>query len=272
MPDGAEVAFGSNPNDPTDLRTEVVIDGRAAVVNGPIRLNSLTLRNGAVLTTGASTASSTSLLQLELTGTLTIDATSGIDVSGRGFLGGLTGVNTDTAGRTAGNVAGSTGRSGASHGGVGGVGIVNNPNAAAAVYDDVRAPSQPGGGGATACGVGNNNGGGVVRLTAKTVQLDGTIASDGASSGNGCSGGGAGGSIALTVGTLTGGGSIHANGGTVPGGGNGTGGGGGGRIAVVYDSASGFALDQHRGARWQRRRRTARPGRSSSNTAARSAS
>ena len=241
MPDGAEVAFGSNPNDPTDLRTEVLIDGRAATVNGLIRLNSLTLRNGAVLTTGASTSSGTSLLQLELTGTLTIDATSGIDLSGKGFLGGLTGTNTDAAGRTAGNRPGSTGRSGASHGGVGGVGVVNNPNATAAVYDDVRMPSQPGGGGATACGVGNNNGGGVVRVTAKTVQLDGTIASDGASSGNGCSGGGAGGSIALTVGTLTGGGSIHANGGTVPGGGSGTGGGGGGRIAVVYDNASGFA-------------------------------
>jgi hypothetical protein len=242
MNDGAEVAFGSNPNDPNDLRTEVVLDGRTASVTGVIRLNSLTLRNGAVLTQAPSTATTNARLELEMGGTLTIDATSRIDASGRGLLGGLTGANTETAGRTAGNVAGSTGRSGGSHGGLGALGTANNPNMVAAVYDDARDPIQSGAGGATACGVGNNSGGGVVRITASTLQLDGMIAADGASSGNGCAGGGAGGSVKVEVKTLKGGGSIHANGGSVPGGGNSTGGGGGGRIAVLYDNATMFTL------------------------------
>ena len=218
----------------------LVIDGALVSVSS-MHPAALTLQNGAVLTQPGATTTSVPRLELQV-GILTVDASSKIDVSGRGLLGGLTGTNPDAAGRTEGNVAGSTGRSGGSHGGLGGEGFVNDPNVAAAVYDDVRDPNEPGGGGATACPPGNNNGGGVLRLTATTVQLDGVIAADGAGSQNGCAGGGAGGSIALAVGTLKGGGSMHANGGSVPGGGNGTGGGGGGRVAVVYDNAAMFTL------------------------------
>ena len=183
-------------------------------------------------------------LELGVTGTLQVDATSRIDASGRGFLGGLTGDNASSTGRTLGNTTtgGSTGRSGGSHGGLGGLGTINDPNSAAAVYGDQHDPNEPGAGGAAACGPGNNSGGGVVRITAGTVQLNGVVAADGASSGNGCAGGGAGGSLKLQVGTLSGTGNLHANGGSAPGGGNDTGGGGGGRVAVLYTNAASFTL------------------------------
>ena len=203
---------------------------------------SLMLVNGALLTHPGATTTSVPRLDLHV-GTLSIDVQSSIDVTGRGFLGGLTADNTDPAGRTFGNVAGSTGRSGGSHGGPGGLGFINDPNVAGAVYDDFRAPTQAGGGGATACGGGNNNGGGIVHITADALQLDGLVTADGASTASGCSGGGAGGSVRLEVGTLSGAGSIRADGGSVPGGGNDTGGGGGGRVAIVYGTNSGFKLD-----------------------------
>ncbi|MBI3783118.1 MAG: Ig-like domain-containing protein, partial [Deltaproteobacteria bacterium] len=237
--DGAEVALGLDPTNPNDAASDLVVSGRTVVLDGRLHLHALRLTNGAVLTHPTSSGAHATRLELEFD-SLQIDTQSRIDVSGRGYLGGMTGDNTSTLGRTNGNTTdgGSSGRSGGSHGGVGALGSGNPPNLTAAVYGDVRDPNEPGAGGATACGVGNNNGGGVVRITAGSLQLDGAIVADGVSTGNGCSGGGAGGSLKLDVGTLTGSGSIHANGGNAPGGGNGTGGGGGGRIAIIYGTSN----------------------------------
>ena len=95
-----------------------------------------------MLTHPGATTNTVDRLDLQV-GTLSIDAQSSIDVTGRGFLGGATGDNGDPTGLTFGNGPGSTGRSGGSHGGPGALGTVNNPNLTGAVYDDFRDPTQP---------------------------------------------------------------------------------------------------------------------------------
>ena len=85
-----------------------------------------------------------------------------------------------------------------------------------------------------------NAGGGAIRLNVSGVlQLDGAITADAASGLATRLGGGAGGSIYVTAGTLTGAGVFSANGadsGSVT-----AGGGGGGRIAVYYAAGGSFA-------------------------------
>ena len=160
---------------------------------------------------------------------LTIDATSGIDVTARGFLGGSQPGNVfGDEGMTVGFQKGSEGRSGGSYGGLGGAsnGSTNS------VYGDFRDPNEPGSGGSS-FGNPTGNGGGLVRIVAQTVQLDGMIKADGGVRGSCCSaGGGSGGGIRIDVGTLSGTGQITANGG----GGSG-GGGGGGAFQTSGDSA-----------------------------------
>src|SRR5262249_4422909 len=83
---------------------------------------------------------------------------------------------------------------------------------------DGTSTAQPGG-----------NGGGLIRLTAASLQLAGSLNADG---GNGTRGG-SGGAIRVDVtGTISGAGSIHANGGASWG--------GGGRVAVYYGGLNGF--------------------------------
>ena len=241
MADGAEVAFGSDPSDGTDLRTEVVLDGRTAQVNGVVRLNSLTLRNGAVLSHAPATASATNRLELQVTGTLAVDATSRIDVSGRGFLGGRTAGNPADTGRTLGNVPGSQARAGGSYGGLGSEG--NQAGAANPVYGDFRNPAEPGSGGSSHGGSGGN-GGGVVRISAATLVLNGTIAADGGEGLGGTASGGSGGAVRLDVGTLSGTGQVRANGGLGDDDLNENGGGGGGRVALYYGQLQGFTAAQ----------------------------
>jgi hypothetical protein len=174
------------------------------------------------------------------TATLVIDATSRIDVSARGFLGGRqpgnslvsTGNLTGTfPGMTLGFQAGSTGRSGGSYGGLGGVGEVGTANP---VYGDFADPNDGGSGGSAATGTGGN-GGGEVRIVANTLQLNGVIKADGGS-GVIDAAGGSGGGIRINTVTLSGTGQITAAGG------NGifAGGGGGGRIAIYYQTNAGF--------------------------------
>lgn len=171
-------------------------------------------------------------------GLLDIRPTGGIDVSGRGYLGGLRSGN-GSNGRTLGNAEGSTPRSGGSYGGLGGAVASGVPNA---TYGDADEPAALGSGGSA----GSNSrtggdGGGWVNVTAETAIVDGRIAADGLR-GNGFSaGGGSGGTVRLRVNALSGSGVIRADGG-----GNEVGG-GGGRIALDYDpSHSDMAnLDTH---------------------------
>lgn len=167
-------------------------------------------------------------LVVTVRGDLSIDKTGAIDVSGAGgygqsaWLGGNVYVN----------------RAGGSHGARGGAGRGRETSAAGAPADangDADRPATPGAGGfgvEAARGEGHpagfrpcqqgGDGGGALRLTVGgTLSVAGMIRSDGA---NGAfttercesptgTGGGAGGSIWITAGTLTGGGSIKAAGG-----------------------------------------------------------
>ena len=92
-------------------------------------------------------------------------------------------------------------------------------------------------------------GGGAIRLNVTgMLVLDGRISADGGLALAEGSGGGAGGSVWLTVGTLTGAGTISANGGMGSGFGlYGGGGGGGGRIAVQYGMDLFFGVTSARG-------------------------
>src|SRR5690606_18001868 len=168
---------------------------------------------------------------------LTISTNSRIDVSGRGYLGARSGGNGGNVGRTLGNTTqgGSDRRNGGSYGGLGGLGSIN-AGMINATYGSFRNPDELGSGGGSDNGPAGN-GGGLVRISAQQVSLDGQILANG---GDGVTwgGGGSGGGIKITTSTLRGSGLIQANGGR---GSGATGaGGGGGRIAVLYETATGF--------------------------------
>jgi len=198
----------------------------AAEHDMPISADRVDLLGGALLTHQAATAAQEYALRLSVAGALTIDSTSRIDVSGRGYL----------PGRALGNttVGAATGRAGGSYGGLGGyeVGPAGVPNA---VYGDFRNPSGPGsGGGAQYAGAGA--GGGLVRIAADTLTLDGSLLANGVA-GTSDRPGGSGGGIDVRVTTLSGSGTCAANGGDSS---SNSGAGGGGRIAVHYADATAF--------------------------------
>jgi hypothetical protein len=205
---------------------ELVLDD-ATVIAASIAADSITIKNGGVLTHRWTTSTTEYRLGIDVTREFSIDAQSKIDVSGRGYLGGSTG-------RTLGNttVGGSGNYSGGSYGGLGGASYGSSANAA---YGDLTNPDELGSGAGTG-DAGAGNGGGLVRLKAGTLTLEGMITADGGasrSSGSGSSGsGGSGGGIRIDAATLAGSGTISARGG------NSTyiSGGGGGRIAVYFDS------------------------------------
>src|SRR5262249_44332480 len=107
------------------------------------------------------------------------------------------------------------------------------------VFDSLRDPHLPGGGGASADANAGGTGGGVIRLLAEAarVRIDGEVLADGGNGAGGSSGGGAGGAIPLTAAPPGGGGRPGARGRGGPFYNN-TGGGGGGRIAVSYQTLS----------------------------------
>jgi hypothetical protein len=152
---------------------------------------------------------------------LVIEAGGAIDVSGCGFGMAL--------GPGAGGRSLQGGAGGGGHGGNGG--SANGPGGGA--YDSIVAPVQFGSGGGRGYFSSGGNGGGAVQLTVgQVLQVDGTLIANGSdiSTDNLFGGGGAGGSLYLTVARLAGRGWIAANGGGSSA--NGGGGGAGGRIAI----------------------------------------
>jgi hypothetical protein len=215
---------------------EVSIEG-SRLVGHAIQAAALALAGSGVLTLPASSAQSVSSLRLDV-GSLAVDATSRIDADARGFQGGLSGDNGAQEGRTLGNTTsgGSPRRVGGSYGGLGGVGDQGGlPNA---VYGSALDPDQPGSGGGSDCGSGGS-GGGLVRITASQIALDGSVSAGGGSNpGASCPGGGSGGGIRIDADSLAGAGAIRADGGAAnP---SYAGGGGGGRVAVYADDLTGF--------------------------------
>ena len=124
---------------------------------------------------------------------------------------------------------------GGGHAGFGGMGSATNLSRGGNYVGSVSAPALAGSGGGGNTTFRGGAGGGAVRLTVGgRMQLDGTIAVDGARPESAFAGGGAGGSVFLEVGTLAGAGTITANGGSayLPNGGGGS----AGRIAIYFDT------------------------------------
>ncbi|MFA6028047.1 MAG: DUF2341 domain-containing protein [Patescibacteria group bacterium] len=233
-----------------DAADDVLIDYNETInINGTTTVNSLTLggTNPTILNFDYDAITSGALnideddLTVESNGTIThtaassgsvvgsvyIDVQTGdatmagaIDVSSKGYISGY-GTGKGTNGNTSGG------------GGYGGTGGDGYSGAGGSSYGSVTAPVDLGCGGGTYC-CGDSRGGGAARLTVEgEATISGHIHADG---GNHTSlgAGGSGGSIYLSVGTLSGAGTVTVNGAT--GNSNAYGDGGGGRIAIYYDT------------------------------------
>lgn len=219
----ADTELPEGSNDDQNLR----IDGATVTLVGAHRWQNVELLNGAMLTHPETTE--TAEYALDLTAwTITIDDTSSIDATARGYLGGAAG----QPGRGPGQADGSALRDGGSHGGLGGddPSVSGMPNP---VYGDLTEPLTlgSGGGGPTSGGSIAGDGGGLILIGAINLIVDGAVRADGGlPSGTSQIGMGAGGGVNLRVRTLSGVGTVEADGGTL----NGTNhsGGGGGRIAI----------------------------------------
>ena len=194
------------------------IGGIGSTVDG-----TLTLTGDLVLANGAGLSPAFGVPMHVICDDLTIDTSSFIDASGRGFPQGV--------GPGEGVAGGANGDSGGGYGGRGG----RLPGAVPGgmVYGSAVMPVMLGSPGGSSFGFDFGRGGGAVRVTASgTITLNGAIRCNG-TEGDATSpsdGGGSGGSVFLTAATMTGTGSIAANGSDTTG--NNGGGGGGGRVAL----------------------------------------
>ena len=192
---------------------------------------SLTLGGLSVMTNGLLTYLDQQVgIELTVLGDAVIGLGGRISADGKGYGTGQ--------GTGAGGNCGTTGGGGGGHGGQGGSGSGCGGGSA---YGSLTQPTIWGSGGGRCEYVATaGSGGGAVRLSvAGVLTVDGHLSAkgtDGAVNGSYGTGGGSGGSIYLTVGTLAGAGVIAANGGSgpVPGGG-----GGGGRIAIYRHTVAG---------------------------------
>jgi hypothetical protein len=163
----------------------LLIDGTTVSIDGPHHFNSVHLVHGGVVTHMSDTATQTHKLDLSVTEQIIVDATSRIDASARGYVGGRTTGNTTTGAATQ--------TSGGSYGGLGGV-DTRTPGQTNAVYGDYANANDWGSGGAT-----NGSGGGLIRLVADTLTLDGQVLARGQA---GYASGASGGGIYIAVTTL----------------------------------------------------------------------
>ncbi len=197
--------------------------GAGETFSSRIEAHNLTVEAGAFLKHTYSSGATPQSLVIELSGDLTVEAGGQIDASRRGYP-----ANTTYPGETT-----PGGGGGGSHLGRGGL----SPGS---TYGSVYRPFENGGGGEH--GSDGDRGGGVVKVTAQNVTIDGTVTVAGEGTTGYYTRGGAGGSVWIEAeGALAGEGSIVANGGGSDNGSQGSG--GGGAIALYYDTASGTLLD-----------------------------
>ena len=195
----------------------VIASGGKVSALAPLTNSTLLVQSNGVLACPAGA----NHLSVTVLGNAGIDAGGKVDVNGLGYA--------PEQGPGAGARDSGGWGSGGGHGGVGGDSYRQQPGGS--VYDSLVSPSQWGsGGGSTAGGLG---GGAVILNVTGVLRVDGTLTADGLAPTDCClqHGAGAGGSLWLNAGTLTGGGLIAARGGA---GGvtQGGGGGGGGRLAL----------------------------------------
>ncbi|MEO8381786.1 MAG: hypothetical protein ABI779_19145 [Acidobacteriota bacterium] len=196
-----------------DLQSADPIETTAQTISAPlttsaIQTDSLRLTAGASLKHPVGGA-----LTINVTNELRIDAGATIDVSSLGY---------DRTTGYPGTPALGSGNGG-SHLGRGGT-----LSASGHTYGSVYRPAEAGRGGDTS----NSRGGGVVRINAGSVVVDGSIVADGSSNGSFGNSGGSGGSVWITTGKITGTGAINANGGAA------CQAGGGGALSIEYTDAT----------------------------------
>jgi hypothetical protein len=214
--------------------TVSVRNAAPAFMYGEAELGGLSVTENSVLSHDFATTARTAFLSIKAS-KVEVDGTSRIDATGKGYLGGISGDNSGTTARTLGNtkIGGSVTGCGGSYGGYGGVYSTSTGfNFANGIYGSLYDPNDlgSGGGGYNSAG---GNGGGIVRIKAAEMVLDGEILAGGSIF---STTGGSGGSIKVEAGTLRGAGRIAADGSGSPS----YSAGGGGRIAVYYDDMSGF--------------------------------
>ncbi len=178
-------------------------------------------------------------LQLELTGTLTVETGAVLDVSALGYTGGDA---TRNQGWAPDGVTPSGQYTGGSHGAQGTLG--NSGAGLGEIFDSIYLPWLAGGGGGRwTSGTANwgGSGGGVIIIEAASVLLDGEIRARGEDRSGNWAGTGAGGTVLISASSLSGGGTIDASGGDYFRNGNDFGGlGSGGRLGLYVDDLSAF--------------------------------
>lgn len=227
-----------------DIDDDVTVNHTVTITGTTAKaVNSLILN--ATLTHAANgTTDQSKRVTLQITAGATINTAGKIDVTGRGYSGGVDAQNGygpgkgyKGAGRCGGGAGqgaqGGTGQYDAGSGGAGGT-----------LYGSFLQPTDigSGGGGTVTSGapVTGGSGGGGIKLTAQSLTIDGSILANGNAGGwnaGRSAGAGAAGSIWLSVTNLSGTGLVQAKGGTTsPSTSYGTsgGGGGGGRISLYY--------------------------------------
>jgi Bacterial Ig-like domain/Carboxypeptidase regulatory-like domain len=238
---------------------KLIIRGAYVQISREIHLGSLSLENNATLSHPGCTIDKTHFLFINATGNVSIDNSSSIDTTNKGYLGGYSKDpqlrdgskdNNTATGLTAPGVNGAVLRTGGTHGGSGGRhnwAVEGPPNVLGDTYGSLYEPILPGagsGGADLSDGISirpGSNGGGAVHIKADQIILDGQILANG---GNNpykypslpnfeAHSGGAGGSIFLDANSISGTGTMTASGSYghfyIPSG-------GGGRIAMHYGS------------------------------------
>ena len=217
----------------------VVTNNATLVIDGAYTHTGNVLVAQGVLTHTANSTGEVYKLNLRVTGELNIAPNGAVNAAGKGYAGGANQAN--GYGPGGGRVDFSTdyrGGGGGGHGGEGGNGVTTGLTpigGKGTTYGSVTNPAAIGsGGGGGRDGTGGAGGGAILLDVAGTLRADGPIDVNG-TNGTLRSGGGAGGGIWISCGTLAGTNAIMANGGTQGSGGYG-GGGGGGRIRLAYGS------------------------------------
>ena len=209
---------------------DIIVDNCTLTIDGAHSFNSIILRNNAVLTHSPATAMEEYKLVLTIAESVTVNTGSKIDVSGRGYPAGYT-WSVDGAKQT--DYNSNWYYVGASYGGYG---YPYKDENYLDTYGDFKNPNELGSGGGVlhSSYVKNSRaGGGLIRLKASKLTLDGQILANG----KGYYGSGSGGGIRIDVNQLTKtqpGGLISANGGGYSNINNRAG--GGGRVAIYCQS------------------------------------
>jgi len=256
-----------DPVDVTLLRSELRVDEEVQlgdvslersllVLGGAAEVTSLDLVRSSVTVPESEGALSVPL-ELTATGAISIDLFSSLDANGKGFVGGYGPGNESEVGVSAEGATEGEGASGGSSAGRGGRAFEESLESGSG-FGSYGDPREPGAGGNAhvdadpeSSGVRGGAGGGLIRVVADSLALEGRIDASGVGATHSEifdtteAGAGAGGAIYLEVGALSGSGDILANGGDAKSDGSGRhgGAGGGGRIAIHYDSIDAFGGD-----------------------------